>query len=543
MTTATTSSKKDPIKQPKLGFLGGLRWFWRQLTSMRTALFLLLILAVAAVPGSIFPQRSINAARTTQWISEHPTAGPWLDRLGFFDVYSSVWFSAIYLLLIISLLGCVIPRVRQHVQVLRSPLPRIPARLTRLPASGTAEVEGVPEQVQRRAYDVLRRKRYRIRTEDAALAAATPAAIAAEGGRLRETGNLLFHLSLVVVILGVALGHLLGWRGDVIVPEGTAFSNTATRYDTLSGGPWVDLDGLTPWTMKVDQLDVSFESGVPQTSAQWGQPRFFTSQVTTTVPGSEPQRKTLAVNEPLSIEGSDVYLLGNGYAPHVVVKDAKGNVLYDQETPFLPQDNMYKSTGAIKVPAASPKQLGFFGFFLPTYQFDDVQGPISTWPGLAKPALVLGLYEGDLFPNGLPQSVYTLDTDKMTQVKDSDGQPVRILVEPGQTVTLPGGRGSITLQDVPRWAGISVRHDPASRWVLLGALLGLAGLIMSMTLRRRRIFLTFEPLPGESGNSPRTLVTIGGLAKGDDPRLQVALDSLLASVRDGSGNSTKGSNA
>ncbi|KYH46218.1 cytochrome c biogenesis protein ResB [Branchiibius sp. NY16-3462-2] len=535
MATTTTASKKNPIQQPKLGFWGGLRWFWRQLTSMRTALFLLLILAVAAVPGSIFPQRGINASRTAQWIADHPTAGPWLDRFGFFDVYSSVWFSAIYLLLIVSLLGCVIPRVKQHVQILRSPLPKVPARITRLPASNTAEIDGDVASIKDRAYGVLRRKRYRVRSEDTALAA--------EGGRLRETGNLLFHLCLVIIIIGVALGHLLGWRGDVIVPVGTSFSNTTTRYDTLSGGPWVDLDELTPWTLKVDQLDVSFESGVPSTSAQWGQPRDFTAHVTTTLPGATPKQQTIAVNEPLSIEGSNVYLLGNGYAPHVTVKDAKGKVIYDQETPFLPQDNMYKSTGAIKVPAASPKQLGFFGFFLPTYAFDNAAGPISTWPGLAKPALVLGLYEGDLFPNGLPQSVYTLDTSKMTQVKDTDGQPLRILVQPGQTVTLPGGRGSITLDDVPRWAGLSVRHDPASKWVLAGALLGLAGLIMSMTLRRRRIFFTFEPAPGSTPDAPRTLVTIGGLAKGDDPRLQVALDSLLDTVRGEPADTSKGAKA
>ena len=48
---------------------------WRQLTSMRTALFLLLLLAIGAVPGSIWPQRSIDPARTADYIADHPTAG------------------------------------------------------------------------------------------------------------------------------------------------------------------------------------------------------------------------------------------------------------------------------------------------------------------------------------------------------------------------------------------------------------------------------------------------------------------------------------
>jgi cytochrome c biogenesis protein len=83
------------VAQPQLGALGLLRFAWRQLTSMRTALFLLLLLAVGAVPGSIWPQRGIDAARTADYIAQHPTLGPWLDRLGFFEVYASPWFAAI----------------------------------------------------------------------------------------------------------------------------------------------------------------------------------------------------------------------------------------------------------------------------------------------------------------------------------------------------------------------------------------------------------------------------------------------------------------
>ena len=120
---------------------------WRQLTSMRTALFLLLLLAVGAVPGSIWPQRSIDAARTADYIANHPKAGPWLDRLGFFEVYASPWFAAIYLLLFISLVGCVLPRSKVHWKAMRSAPPKAPARPARLPAGGTVEVSATPDEV------------------------------------------------------------------------------------------------------------------------------------------------------------------------------------------------------------------------------------------------------------------------------------------------------------------------------------------------------------------------------------------------------------
>src|SRR5215472_17434993 len=54
------SGPRNP--RPRAGPLapaGWLRWFWRQLTSMRTALILLFLLALASVPGSVLPQEGI----------------------------------------------------------------------------------------------------------------------------------------------------------------------------------------------------------------------------------------------------------------------------------------------------------------------------------------------------------------------------------------------------------------------------------------------------------------------------------------------------
>ncbi|MFB9818448.1 cytochrome c biogenesis protein ResB, partial [Arthrobacter ramosus] len=122
---------------PVLGIVGMLRWAWTQLTSMRTALFLLLLLAVAAVPGSLFPQRPANPSIVTQYISDHPDYGKLLDSVQLYDVYSSAWFSAIYILLFISLIGCVTPRAIAHYKAMRSQPPRTPKRLSRLPEYGT----------------------------------------------------------------------------------------------------------------------------------------------------------------------------------------------------------------------------------------------------------------------------------------------------------------------------------------------------------------------------------------------------------------------
>ena len=535
-----TRPDESDVTQPTLGVVGMARWGWRQLTSMRTALLLLLLLAIGAVPGSIWPQRNLDAGRVADYLALHKSTGPWLDRLGFFDVYSSPWFAAIYLLLFVSLVGCVVPRSKLHWRAMRAQPPRAPRRLERLPEHHQIEVDGAPEDVLEIARDVLRGKtflgrhsrvgRFRVRSTDQDDSAGTGdgLSLSAESGYLRETGNLVFHTALIVVIVAVAIGHLFGWRGDRILVEGKSFSNTISGYDTFDPGPWVDIDGLSPFTVAVDKLDVVFEEQAG--GAQRGAARDFTAYTRTQAsPDAAQTKQTLKVNGPLSFGGASVFLLGNGYAPVITVRDGDGQVVFSEASPFLPQDANYKSVGAVKVSAASPKQLGFFGFFLPSEYVDKDAGPSSFFPDLLNPALALGVYEGELYPQGRPQSVYTLSTEKMTQLKDVKGEPLRLLLKPGDTIRLPDGRGSITFDSVQRWAGLSTRYDPGKFLALGGSIAALAGLIASLMIRRRRVFVRVRPAGG------RTVVSIGGLAKGEDPGLGATIKDLLSTIAERTG--------
>ena len=55
MSSKAARTRSEPVTLPRLGLAGTLRWIWTQLTSMSTALMLLLLLAVAAVPGALVP--------------------------------------------------------------------------------------------------------------------------------------------------------------------------------------------------------------------------------------------------------------------------------------------------------------------------------------------------------------------------------------------------------------------------------------------------------------------------------------------------------
>ncbi len=538
-TTATAGGSipppREPITQPRLGPLGWARWAWRQLTSMRTALFLLLLLSVAAVPGSIFPQRSIDSVRVTDYLDAHTTLGPILDRLSVFDVYASPWFASIYLLLVVSLVGCIVPRSKLHWRAMRAQPPRAPRRLDRLPDHLSFTCAGTPEEAREDARKLLRRKRFRVSSYDGE-------SVSAESGYLRETGNLVFHVALCAIIVGVAASHLVGWRGDVIVSEGESFGSTVTSYNTLSPGPLTDLSNLPPFTIDLTKLDVRFEEQVG--GAQFGAPREFTAHVKTTEqPGQTPVVQTISPNNPVTLDGVDVYLLGNGYSPVITVKDAKGKVLYSQATPFLAQDNNYTSTGAVKVVSARPQNLGFSGVFMPTVDPTYANGPRSTFPDLVNPEIALSVWEGDLYLGNRSQSVYSLDTAGLKAVDNAKGQPLLLRLKPGQSYELPGGRGTVSFDRVERWAGLSARVDPGKGFTLVAALATLLGLLASLLVRRRRVFIRVAPAPAAPGSAapgaaggpdappdaaPRTVVTIGGLAKNADP----GLASLLTVLRD-----------
>lgn len=477
---------------PPLGSVGFLRWLWRQLTSMRIALILLFLLAVASIPGSILPQRGTNPLRVDQWLEENPSTGPLLDSLGFFDVYAAPWFAAVYLLLFISLIGCVIPRVGAHVRALRMPPPPAPRRLDRLAAHARFDVDRSPDDVLAAAARVLRGARWRVRESAGEW-------VAAEKGYSRETGNLVFHVSLIVILIGVAVGGQLGWKGNVVVREGTGFSNTLTQYDAWGGGRLMDPARLAPFSFTLEDFRVDFERG----DAQRGAPRMFEADLTyRSAPGDAPVSTTIGVNHPLEADGAKVFLVGHGYAPHLVIRDTTGDVVFDDSVVFLPQDGNFTSTGVVKVPDAEPS-MGFTGLFLPTAALTEELGPHSVFPAPDFPAVFLSAFTGDLgMDDGSPQSVYTLDTDGLEQVGLES-------LLPGDVWEIPG-MGSVEFTGYERWASFQIAHDPGKELALLASVAAMIGLMLSLAVRRRRIWVRVAPDAGAG-----TLVDIGALAKSE----------------------------
>jgi cytochrome c biogenesis protein len=499
------TTQPQPVQPARRGdLLGPLRFGWRQLTSMRTALLLLFLLAVGSVPGGFLPQRRINPLRVNQYLTDHPRLGPLLDRLSMFDVFSSTWFAAIYLLLFVSLVGCLLPRSRLHLRAMRSSPPKVPRSLTRLPVSESWVTDEPAEHVLEKCEAVLGGWRKVRRDHE----------LSAEKGYLRETGNLVFHLSLVLLLIGIALGAFRGFKGTVLIVEGKGFSNTIALYDDIQPGRNFDAGSLVPFSLSLQDFRATY--------APDGKALTFDAAVRWQRPGEAPRSYDVRVNHPLVIGGAKTYLVGHGYAPHVIVHDKDGSVLDDRFVPCLPQNPQFLSTCVIKEPFTSGEQVGFRGVFTPTTVTDSTGRVGSGSPALVNPALTLSAYEGNLgLDGGSPQSVYTLDTADLTPV---DGGRATALL-PGQVLTLPSGV-TLTYAGTAEWATFQVTQDPGKLLALAAAIGIVGGLLLSLLIRRRRVWVRVT----EAADG-RTTVDAGGLARTDAERFAAEFTELAARMR------------
>jgi len=529
----------DTITQPRLGFVGWLRWGWRQLTSMRTALILLLVLAIAAIPGSIFPQRMADPNGVTQWQRDNPDLFPVLDALKMFDVYLSPWFSAIYLLLFTSLVGCVIPRIKHHAKALQARPPRTPARLKRLAdfrdvtrASTGSATQGADAAADAAATIDIAQKQlkalgYRVERYDDKRSFS----VSAERGYWRETGNLIFHIALVGVLITVGVGGGFAYTGQRVLVEGETFANTLLDYDSMNRGRFVGDGALTPYSMRLDTFDVTYQ---PYGEPGSGQAGDFSANMTVKEDGHK-RTGSVKVNHPLEVGGDRVYLLGNGYAPTITVRDAEGKVVFTNSVPFLPQDNNLFSVGIVKVTDGMPEQLGIRGLFYPTAAAGKDGAIASAYGDLFNPTLTLDVFEGDLgIDDGTPRSVYVLDTTDLTQLTGRAIGEESIELTPGKTADLPNGLGTVTFEDespagatdltqsVKRFASLQIHHDSSSVWVLVFALLALGGLMLALFVPRRRVWV--KAVAAGDG----VALEYAALARGEDPTLAAAVDDLVA---------------
>lgn len=513
---------------------------WRALTSMGTALVLLFLLALGAIPGALLPQRSLNAGKVDDYLKAHPLIGPWLDRLQAFNVFSSFWFTAVYVLLFVSLVGCLTPRMIEHARSLRAIPVAAPRNLARLPKHASAQIHADADELNALANTItgrLRGWRTAIRHEGEVVE------VSAEKGYLREFGNIVFHFSLLGLLVAVAVGKLFGYEGNVIViaDSGPGFcSASPAAFDSFRAGNTVDGTSLNPICIRVNDFQAHY---LPS-----GQATSFAAdidyQAGRDLAANSWRHYLLEVNHPLRVGGDRVYLQGHGYAPTFTVTFPGGQTRTStvQWRPDNPQTLLSSGVVRIDPPAGSypgaaerrQHEIAIQGLLAPTEQLDGTLLS-SRFPALNAPAVAVDIYRGDTgLDTGRPQSLFTLDPRLIQQGRLT--REKRVNLRAGQEVRIDQGpaAGTVVRFDgaVP-FVNLQVSHDPGQSWVLVFAITMMAGLVVSLLVRRRRVWVRLTEVGGEAAGTVN--VELGGLARTDNSGWGDEFERLTERVLDGLG--------
>jgi cytochrome c biogenesis protein len=446
-----------------------LRQAWREFRSMRTALILLLAIGVAAIFGSLFPQRNISPQRVQQYFDQHATLAPILDRLGMFDVFGAPWFMAIYLALLTALTACLIPRITAYARLVRARPHRPRPRLDHYRNYATFQAPASPERATEVVRRVLKRRRFRVAGHGAG-------ELAGEKGYLREAGSLVFHISFLLLLLGLAYGKGFGYRGQATITEGDTWADARINYDAFTPGRFFTNGDLRQFSLRLDDFSNTFYPNLT--------PKKYTSSITALDANGHPtQSQQVTVNRPMTVDGVRVFQSDYGYAPVIRVRSPSGEVLQDGPVISSREPSSEVSNGAIRLPSLKP-QVGlqvvmFTG--LREVTLPNGQQQVYNDPRLVNPVLIVLPYKGNLNA-AEAHSVFTLDFSGLK----SAGNP--LILPLGKSGKFPDGL-QVDFPSLKQYTILTLASDPGVPIVAVAAGLILLGLIPSLYVNRRRVWL------------------------------------------------------
>ena len=445
----------------------------RSLTSMRTAVALMLAIGVLALIGAVIAQAPpvVVADRRAYvgWVTlMRATYGPWtalLDALQLFTVFESIWFRAATALLTASILACSVRRARRLRASIRRPLVAVSAGFFEHAGQRASFVTPLdPVRAAGAVRSALAARRLRV-VVDAGSNATT---VNAERRRLAVVGSIALHLSLVVILLGAVVGATAGFRNPrLIVPVGS-------RLDVGAG------TGLSVLALRFSDtyyLD--------------GRPSDYASDLVLFRDGAPVAEQTVRVNEPLRYDGVSFYQSTFGAAATLSIADRSGTVLFDGSVALASTSrDGRRSMGSLALP----------GIGRTVY----LSGPAS---GTVDPLVRAGELRVEVVdgPSATPMASTVLSQGVETPLADL----------------------RITFLREGRFTGLIVARDPGAPVVGLGAALLAIGVCVVVLLPNRRFWILIEP---SGSGSAVQLAGRSGRHAAPAPEFAALVDDVAAAL-------------
>jgi len=398
---------------------------WNFFTSVKLAIFTLIVLAVTSILGTIIEQN--QPPEKYHQIYEDWAFAP-MDRINLFDMYHSVWFLLILVLFTVNLSCCTIDRFPKMLRVVRNPRTKLDENLAKtLSLSDRWKKKGTLSEWAGKYAEALSASfaKPKVTEEGGAVH------LYAETGVASRFGVYVTHLSIIVIFIGAILGNVLGFKGFVNIPEGEAVAQIPVRGGTRTQ----DLG----FTVRCNAFSLETYPS--------GQPKAYKSDLSIIDGGREVLRKTIVVNDPLQYQGIWFYQSSYGQAGGAT---AQVTVTRKDGTPM----------GALALSANEPVPIDGYGIVRGVNYSENFQG---NGPALqvtvekpGKPAASFWLFQGGP------------DLDR--QRNDS-------------IVFSFGGLSS------KMFTGLQVAKDPGVNIVWVGCALMVIGLIMAFFLSHQRVWV------------------------------------------------------
>ena len=362
---------------------------WGLLCSVRLSIFLLILLALTSILGTLIKQN----APTTEYIHQFgPGLYHVLNFVGLLDMYHSWWFGGILGLLAINIISCSSTRFPRIWRTITRPQGEMNhVRITALPYVKRLKRSVSPEEAAKKAFSITGRvlgKPLRSETREATV-------IFAERGRMSRLGVYITHLSILVILSGALIGSLFGFKGFVNIPEGETINRIFTRHRS----------GMMPkplgFEVRCDDFRITYYDVNPQERLV----KEYVSTLTFLQDGREVMKKEVRVNHPLTFNGLRFYQSSFGRIPEVtltVENEHEGRnfslVALQGERVRIPGSEVF-----LEVLRYHP-QIHDFGEGIAVVLFTAMATPQRFWLLKARPKLIGG-YQFTL--KGVTQREYT----------------------------------------------------------------------------------------------------------------------------------------
>src|SRR5262245_2581295 len=513
---------------------------WRTLRSMRTAIILLLMLAAAAVVGSLIPQIPNSPQRVAAYQVDHPFWARFFQAAGFFDVFGSWWFALITTLLFVSLVACLIPRSRAMIRAARAK-PIHARELDSFPAFAERAVAIPPESAAGAAAAVLRRKRYRVELD------APGASVAAEKGALREIGSLAFHWAFLLLLIAVIVGKGTGYVGHATIVEGYGWTDARFNYDgDLRTGRFFGGSFSGTQIQLHDFQDDFRTSGIPMD---------FRSQLTLSAPDGTSEHADVRINHPVVFNGIRIFQFGFGWAPIVRVERGDrvlfdGPIVLGQTTPPGGNPLAQPWTGFVKLSTLGPTLASAVRPHLgATADFRALAtGVPQPMTEANAPFMQYEVWQGKLLDNslasldtrfmhrtasGLIGKGWTVDATRGCVISGTSGAIPASLA--GVTCPDGGGPAALTMAfpELRQYTTLQISHDATVPWVLAAAILIVLGLLPALYVSRRKVWIRARP------DGTGSILQVGGFALQRKDRFDEEFASLVEAVTAAAGGTVR----